>query len=89
MLLILFHIGISERWNESVETFHKLFGGKLFSDELLPQRVSKLAAINQRRYLEDAMHNHLVTSSSGSFDPWDTVLYRHALDIFRSYQQIH
>ena len=82
--LYIYHnpLGIHEKWKESVERFHKLFGGKLFSDELVNHRASKSLAASRVHQLINIMKTH--SSHHQYIDPWDTALYKHALNVFHS-----
>ena len=81
----LFGQGIFERWNQTVESFHARFGGRLFSDELLAQRSAKAGTQQQRRALERIIRQH--SGGGGGPDPFDTDLYSYAKQLYAAQLQ--
>jgi len=69
-------LGIHEQWQESLIKFHKKFGGRMFSDELLVHRASINKATDRKSQLE-----HLIVALELQ-DPWDSSLYEHAKRLF-------
>ena len=78
-------LGIHEQWEKSVRSFHKQYGGKLFSDELLKHRASK-SIVHQRvnLLLKAAATQSSVIPQSHLRDHWDNELYQYALTVFHS-----
>lgn len=77
-LLWMLHVcaGLFSSWNETVRSFHRQFGGKLFEEEYLPGRV-KLGFKEVKRHVATLLRDE------DYHDPWDEQVYQFAEKLFR------
>eukprot|EP00730_Choanoeca_flexa_P017089 TRINITY_DN8184_c0_g1_i3.p2 TRINITY_DN8184_c0_g1~~TRINITY_DN8184_c0_g1_i3.p2 ORF type:complete len:311 (+),score=52.19 TRINITY_DN8184_c0_g1_i3:1744-2676(+) len=69
-------VGITDHWDESVCLFHAMFGG-----ESHPQFFKQLRATSEH---EQDYHSQMEVDETA--DPWDWLLYREAMVLFRERQ---
>ncbi len=67
-------VGIQSRWNQTIQLFHSLYGGKIYDEELLKLRSNK----------KQKLHQALLGVFGDIIDYADSEIYKHALEIFNS-----